>query len=86
MNTNLPTNYQQFIHLSRYARWNEEKGRRESWTETVTRYFDFFENHLKKNHNTNIESIRPKLEKAILNLDIMPAIPYFLYSECIAER
>ena len=86
MNTNLPTNYQQFIHLSRYARWNEEKGRRESWTETVTRYFDFFENHLKKNHNTNIESIRPKLEKSILNLDIMPSMRALMSAGKALER
>ena len=46
MNTQLPTNYQQFIHLSRYARWNEAQQRRETWHETVSRYFDFFEKHL----------------------------------------
>ena len=86
MNINLPTNYQQFIHLSRYARWNEEKGRRESWTETVTRYFDFFENHLKKNHNTNIERIRPELEKAILNLDIMPSMRALMSAGKALER
>lgn len=39
----LPTPYQQFIHLSRYSRWNEEKGRRETWTETVDRYLSFFD-------------------------------------------
>ena len=49
--TELPTNYQQFIHLSRYARWNEELGRRETWNETVARYFDFFEAHLKDKHD-----------------------------------
>ena len=38
----LPTSYQQFIHLSRYSRWDEEAGRRENWEETVNRYFDFF--------------------------------------------
>ena len=43
----LPTTYQQFIHQSRYARWQEDKLRRESWEETVKRYFDFFEEHLK---------------------------------------
>ena len=39
----LPTTYQQFIHQSRYARWLEDKKRRESWAETVKIYFDFFE-------------------------------------------
>ena len=39
----LPTQYQQFIHLSRYARWDYDKKRRETWGETVNRYFGFFQ-------------------------------------------
>ena len=50
----LPTEYQQFIHLSRYARWDYEKGRRETWDETIERYFDFFTQHLEKNHKFDI--------------------------------
>ena len=68
MNTQLPTNYQQFIHLSRYARWNEEQQRRETWNETVSRYFDFFEKHLKENHNlskSQFDETRKYLEKAV---------------------
>ena len=34
----LPTDYQSFIHKSRYARWLDTEGRRESWHETVSRY------------------------------------------------
>ena len=45
--TVLPTQYQQFIHLSRYARWDYDKKRRETWGETVDRYFTFFQEHLK---------------------------------------
>ena len=37
MNNALPTDYQNFIATSRYARWLDEEGRRETWTETVTR-------------------------------------------------
>tara|TARA_R100000808_G_C2155309_1_gene167444 strand:+ start:11652 stop:13574 length:1923 start_codon:yes stop_codon:yes gene_type:complete len=70
----LPTQYQEFIHLSRYARWNEELGRRETWQETVARYFDFMQEHLKWNHKTDISSVRPLLESAVLNLDIMPSM------------
>ena len=51
MTTKLPTQYQEFIHLSRYARWNEDKQRRETWEETVKRYFDFFEKHLQENNS-----------------------------------
>ena len=38
----LPSDYQQFIATSRYARWLEDKGRRETWEETVDRYISFF--------------------------------------------
>ena len=34
--------YQSFIHKSRYARWLESEGRRETWEETCARYVDFF--------------------------------------------
>ncbi len=76
-NVGLPTNYQQFIHLSRYARWNEDKQRRETWNETVSRYFDFFETHLKENHNlskSQFDETRKYLEKAVLYLNIMPSM------------
>ena len=76
-NVGLPTNYQQFIHLSRYARWNEDKKRRETWDETVARYFDFFEKHLKEKCNldkTDWTSIRKELENGVLTLDIMPSM------------
>ena len=49
MNNNyLPTEYQNFIHKSRYSRWLEDEGRRESWIETVTRLTTFIQIHLKK--------------------------------------
>jgi len=41
-----PTAYENYIALSRYARWIPEKGRRETWEETVSRYLTFWENHL----------------------------------------
>ena len=40
MSNLLPTDYQSFIHTSRYARWVEEEGNREAWDETVERYMD----------------------------------------------
>ena len=71
----LPTNYQQFIHLSRYARWNEDKQRRELWHETVARYFDFFTEHLKGKNNYKLtKKLRIELEEAVLNLEIMPSM------------
>ena len=73
--TQLPSLYQQFIHLSRYSRWIESEKRRETWNETVTRYFDFFENHLKESQEYSLsKSLRNELEDAVLNLEIMPSM------------
>ena len=72
---NLPTLYQDFIHLSRYSRWIPEKSRRETWEETVSRYFDFFQEHLKSKFDYNVtKDLRSRLEKAVLNLEIMPSM------------
>ena len=73
--TQLPSLYQQFIHLSRYSRWIESEKRRETWNETVARYFDFFENHLKESQEYNLsKQLRGELEDAVLNLEIMPSM------------
>ena len=59
----LPTIYQQFIHLSRYARWLDKEERRESWEETVKRYFDFFEKHLEGKPNVKRDRKIEELSK-----------------------
>ncbi len=71
----LPTEYQQFIHLSRYARWDYDKGRRETWHETIERYFDFFSGHLEKNHKFKLDNgERVGLENAVKELNVMPSM------------
>ena len=42
----LPTDYQTYIHKSRYAKWFDDIARRENWFETVKRYIDFFQDRL----------------------------------------
>ena len=75
LNGKLPTNYQEFIHLSRYSRWLPKEGRRETWRETVTRYFDFFQEHLKQSCKYSLDkSLREELEDAVIHLDIMPSM------------
>jgi ribonucleoside-triphosphate reductase len=71
----LPTLYQEFIHKSRYARWLWDENRRENWDETVARYFNFFDEHIKETCNYNITpEERKDLEQAVLNLEIMPSM------------
>ena len=74
-NNYLPTSYQEFIHLSRYSRWLPEKARRETWDETVARYFDFFTEHLKDTVDfTLTKKLRDELEQAVLGLRVMPSM------------
>jgi len=71
----LPTQYQQYIHLSRYSRWDYAKERRETWEETVTRYFDFFKDHLEKKCNYYVEPhVLKELKLAVLEQEIMPSM------------
>ena len=65
MSNQLPTDYQTFIATSRYARWLEDKGRRENWGETVERYI------------TNVVDpigTGEDIEQAILSLEVMPSM------------
>ena len=72
---NLPTEYQSFIHLSRYARWRYDEERREKWSETIGRYFDFFKEDLKEKCDYDFSDVeRKELEKAVLNLEVMPSM------------
>ena len=74
-NNYLPTSYQEFIHLSRYSRWLPDNNRRETWDETVGRYFDFFVEHLKEMHNFTLnDDLRKELENAVLDLRVMPSM------------
>ena len=71
----LPTEYQSFIHMSRYSRWKPEEGRRETWSETVQRLIDFFADHMDRNIGVKFEnSTWDRLEDAILNTSVMPSM------------
>jgi len=67
----LPSSYQSFIHVSRYARFQDSLGRRETWEETVDRYLNYF----KKRISTGNKKIPwGELREAILNLEVMPSM------------
>ena len=67
--------YEQYIAKSRYARYLDEKHRRENWAETVDRYFDFMMEHLSLNYNYSIsQSLQYELHEAILNREVMPSM------------
>ncbi len=75
MSNVLPTSYQNFIAMSRYARWNEEANRRETWAETVCRYFDYMEGELEKKQSYKLsKELRTELEQAVIGLEVMPSM------------
>ena len=75
LSNHLPTQYQQFIHLSRYSRWLPEEGRRETWDETIARYFGFFKEHLKEMCDYDLDTkTKNELEEAILDTRVMPSM------------
>lgn len=76
--------YQQFIHKSRYARWLDNENRRETWEETVKRYFDFFEKHLEK--HKGIKGQRKQLELAVVDMEIMPSMRSLMTAGDALER
>ena len=65
----LPTDYQNFIATSRYARWLDDEGRRETWSETVSRYVDYMHDKVKFSKQDKHD-----IEQAILGLEVMPSM------------
>ena len=83
----LPTDYQNFIALSRYARWKEDEQRRETWSETVSRYFNYMASHLSSNHGYKLpDSLRGELEEAVLSQAIMPSMRALMTSGPALDR
>lgn len=71
--------YQSFIHKSRYARYLDGEGRRETWTETVDRYINFMEKSAQ--HRFPME-IRP----AMLNMRVVPSMRALMVAGRALER
>jgi ribonucleoside-diphosphate reductase alpha chain len=83
MNNYIPTDYQAFIHTSRYARWLDDEQRRETWGETVERYMDFV---VAKNLHKNDKKVAKDIREAILSLEVMPSMRALMSSGKALER
>ena len=82
LNNYLPSDYQTFIATSRYARWIEDKGRRETWSETVQRYTDYL---YSKDINLTKQDW-DDIEGAILELEVMPSMRALMTAGDAADR
>lgn len=63
--------YQKFIHMSRYSRWDDNLGRRETWEETVDRLINYYQDNSSGKDDPNIFM---ELRSAILNMEVMPSM------------
>lgn len=75
----LPTPLQEYVHKSRYARWKEDKQRRESWEETVQRYVNFFTNKF-PHYPTQ------QIYESIVSLKTMPSMRALMTAGPALER
>lgn len=64
--------YSQFIAKSRYSRFLDKENRRESWEESVARYFDYMEHHLRTKYSHSMD--RKRLEEAVVSLRVLPSM------------
>ena len=77
----LPTDYQSFIHQSRYARWLPEQNRRESWSDTIVRLIDYYSSFANLDDRTiNF------LFQNILNLEVMPSMRALMTAGSALDR
>ena len=87
MSRTIENPYENFIALSRYARWLSEENRRETWGETVDRYFDFMLNHLFKEHSYEPESkLIEELKLAVFNRNVMPSMRSVMTAGAALDR
>jgi ribonucleoside-triphosphate reductase (thioredoxin) len=82
MSNYLPTDYQTFIATSRYARWLDDKKRRENWGETVQRYID---NVVASNKAVSTDMVHT-IADAIFHLDVMPSMRSVMTAGPAADR
>jgi len=85
--TNLMSDYQNIIAMSRYARWNEEEQRRETWQETVTRLLNFYRDYLKDKHDYTLsKEMYTDLYVAMVTLKVMPSMRAMMTAGPALER
>ena len=87
MSRTIENPYENFIALSRYARWLPEDNRRETWGETVDRYFSFMLDHLFQNYNYEPDSkLLEDLKNAVYNRSVMPSMRAVMTAGAALDR
>lgn len=72
--------FQNFIATSRYSRWIPEWNRRETWSETVDRWWEYFTDKVP------MLATRPDIKTSILNLEVLPSMRGLMTAGKALER
>lgn len=86
LDLHLPTLYQQVIGMSRYSRWDDEKGRREYFPETVDRYVQGVVLPVLTKAGLESTELPHEIYQAILNLEVMPSMRGLMTAGPALER
>lgn len=87
MNSYIENPYENFIAISRYARWLQEENRRETWGETVDRYFNYIQKHLLTEHNyVPDQALVEELRQAVFSRNVMPSMRSVMTAGPALER
>ena len=76
--------YREYIAASRYARYIDDKGRRETWEETVQRFIDYIFDRTPA--ITEDKETKKELFNAILNHELMPSMRALMTAGKSADR
>jgi len=76
--------YQEYIAASRYARYIDDKGRRENWDETVERFVEYI--FTRTPAITNDTVLRKEVRDAVFNLEVMPSMRAVMTAGKSADR
>ncbi len=76
--------YQEYIAASRYARYIDDKGRREQWSETVWRFVDYIFSRTPA--ITANKELKDEIYDAIYNLKVMPSMRAMMTAGKSADR
>lgn len=82
----LPSLYSEYIHATRYARWDEQKKRRETWSESVARYIDFIVGQAKKQGYEIPQNEVEFIASSIGNSEAMCSMRALMTAGSAAER
>jgi len=83
LNGEIENTYQSYIHKSRYARWLPDQQRRETWEETVNRYFGFW---TEKYPNLLTDEVIDPLKQDVMHLGTMPSMRALMTAGLALER